>query len=60
MIIHLFGEKGVQEMDILATQEPNINQITDEMTTYSQALKGKFHVLLKPTPKARDRKTFNA
>lgn len=50
--MHLFGERELHNFEILAIQEPNINRHTDEMTTYSHALGGQFHVLLRPTPKA--------
>lgn len=36
-------------MEILAIQEPEVYNHTDPMTTYSQALGGRFHVLLRPT-----------
>jgi len=49
--MHLFGEKELLDFEILAIQEPSINTHTDYMTTYSQALKGQFHILLKPTRK---------
>ncbi|KAJ5544111.1 reverse transcriptase [Penicillium frequentans] len=50
--MHLFGEEEVQRMEILAIQEPEVYGFGDAgslMTTYSQALGGKFHVLLRPT-----------
>lgn len=47
--MHLFGEKDVQEYDILAIQEPYINKLTDPLTTYSLALQNRFHILLQPT-----------
>lgn len=48
--MHLFGEKDVQEYDILAIQEPYINNRTDPLTTYALALQNRFHILLQPTP----------
>lgn len=53
VMMHLFGEEGVQEMEILAIQEPEVYNHTDSMTTYSQALGGRFHVLLRPTEQVR-------
>jgi hypothetical protein len=50
--MHLFGEKELWDFEILAIQEPSINPHTEEMTTYSQALGGRFHTLLKPTRRA--------
>ncbi|KAJ5094939.1 hypothetical protein N7532_007230 [Penicillium argentinense] len=47
--MHLFGEEEVHKLDILAIQEPSINTLTEPMTTYSQALGGRFHVVLRPT-----------
>ncbi|KAJ5547537.1 reverse transcriptase [Penicillium frequentans] len=50
--MHLFGEEEVQRMEILAIQEPEVYGFGDAgslMTTYSQALSGTFHVLLRPT-----------
>ncbi|KAJ5559443.1 reverse transcriptase [Penicillium frequentans] len=50
--MHLFGEEEVQGMEILATQEPEVYGFGDVgslMMTYSQALSGNFHVLLRPT-----------
>ncbi|KAJ6141699.1 hypothetical protein N7497_010798 [Penicillium chrysogenum] len=49
VMMHLFGEEGVQYMEVLAIQEPEVYNHTDPMTTYSQALRGRFHVLLRPT-----------
>jgi len=51
--MHLFGEKELHEFEVLAIQEPCINRHATEMTTYSQALEGRFDVLLKPTPSKR-------
>ncbi|KAJ5547523.1 reverse transcriptase [Penicillium frequentans] len=51
--MHLFGEEEVQRMEILAIQEPEVYGFGDAgtlMTTYSQALSGNFHILLRPTP----------
>ena len=56
-MMHLFGEGGVQEMEILAIQEPEVYNHTDPMTTYSQALGGRFHVLLRPTEQAHGGKS---
>lgn len=53
--MHLFSEKALHEFEILAIQEPSINLHSEEMTTYSQALGGRFHILLKPTPSDRGR-----
>ncbi|KAJ5052465.1 hypothetical protein NUH16_011158 [Penicillium rubens] len=39
--MHLFGEEGVQDMEVLAIQEPEVYNHTDPMTTYSQALRGR-------------------
>ncbi|KAJ5244945.1 hypothetical protein N7489_005041 [Penicillium chrysogenum] len=55
--MHLFGEERVQEMEILAIQEPEVYNHTDPMTTYSQALGGRFHVLLRPTEQAHGGKS---
>lgn len=49
VMMHLFGEEGVQDVEILAIQEPEVYNHTNPMTTYSQALGGRFHVLLRPT-----------
>jgi len=58
-MIHLFGEKEVRDLEILAIQEPYINKHTDQVinkhtdqvTTYSQMLGNRFHLLIKPTSK---------
>ncbi|KAJ5849228.1 hypothetical protein N7534_007917 [Penicillium rubens] len=55
--MHLFGEERVQEIEILAIQEPEVYNHTDPMTTYSQALGGRFHVLLRPTEQAHGGKS---
>ncbi|KAJ5543821.1 reverse transcriptase [Penicillium frequentans] len=52
VMMHLFGEEEVQRMEILAIQEPEVYGFGDAgslMMTYSQALSGNFHVLLRPT-----------
>lgn len=54
-MMHLFGEKQVQDAEILAIQEPQTWDFDDgtgsEMIrVYSQALGGRHHVLMKPTP----------
>ncbi|ODM14238.1 hypothetical protein SI65_10346 [Aspergillus cristatus] len=51
VMIHLFGEKEVRDLEILAIQEPYINRHTDQVTTYSQMLGNRFHLLIKPTSK---------
>ena len=51
VMIHLFGEKEVRDLEILAIQEPYINRYTDQVTTYSQMLGNRFHLLIKPTSK---------
>ena len=51
VMIHLFGEKEVRDLEILAIQEPYINKHTDQVTTYSQMLGNRFHLLIKPTSK---------
>ena len=51
VMIHLFGEKEVCDLEILAIQEPYINRHTDQVTTYSQMLGNRFHLLMKPTSK---------
>lgn len=48
--MHLLSDKELHDFEI-AIQEPSINRHTEEMTTYTQALEGRFHVLLKPTPR---------
>jgi len=48
-MIHLFGEKEVRDLDILAIQEAYINRHTDQVTTYSQMLGNHFHLMIKPT-----------
>ncbi|KAG2001045.1 hypothetical protein GB937_010563 [Aspergillus fischeri] len=50
--MHLFGEKRVQELEILAIQEPSISRHTAPVSTHSQAVGGRFHVLLRPTAPA--------
>jgi hypothetical protein len=48
-MMQLFGEEEVQNMEILAIQEPSINKLVDPETTYSCILWGRFHVLLQST-----------
>jgi hypothetical protein len=38
--MHLFSKKEVQNQDILLIQEPAINNLTNPISTYSQALGG--------------------
>ncbi|KGO73013.1 reverse transcriptase [Penicillium italicum] len=52
VMMHLFGEEGLLDVEILAIQEPEVYSHTNPMTTYSQALGGRFHVLLRPTEQA--------
>lgn len=52
--MHRFGEKHVQEYDILAIHEPEINQRTDPLTTYALALHNRVHLRLQPTPHKDD------
>lgn len=54
VMVHLFGEKEVRNLEILAIQEPYINSYTDQVTTYSQMLGNRFHLLIKPTSKHTD------
>jgi exonuclease III len=49
--MHLFSKKEVQNQDILLIQEPTINNLTNPVSTYSQALSGQFHICLKPHAK---------
>jgi len=56
-MIHLFGEKEVRDLDILAIQEAYINRHTDQVTTYSQMLGNRFHLLIQPT--SRDTNVAN-
>jgi len=51
VMIHLFGEKEVRDLEILAIQEPYINRHTDQVTTYSQMLGNRSNLLIKPTSK---------
>jgi hypothetical protein len=48
--MHLFGEEELHEFEVLATQEPSINRHATKTSTYSQALGGRFHVLLNSIP----------
>jgi len=51
VMIHLFGEKEVRDLEILAIQTPYINSYTGQVTTYSQMLGNRFHLLIKLTSK---------
>jgi hypothetical protein len=48
-MMQLFGEREVQDVEVIAIQEPMINRSTTQMTTHVQTLQGKFHVAIRPT-----------
>ena len=54
VMVHLFGEREVRNLEILAIQEPYINSYTDQVTTYSQMLGNRFHLLIKPVSRYTD------
>ena len=54
VMVHLFGEREVRNLEILAIQEPYINSYTDQVTTYSQMLGNCFHLLIKPVSRYTD------
>ncbi|KAB8068832.1 hypothetical protein BDV29DRAFT_62763 [Aspergillus leporis] len=49
-MMHVFGEKRVQDVEVIAIQESMINRSTTQMTTHVQTLQDKFHVAIRPTP----------
>jgi hypothetical protein len=48
-MMHFFGEKEVQDVEVIAIQESMINRSTTQMTIYVQTLQDKFHVAIRPT-----------